>query len=74
LFDTLAVEDMMALRFDSILGDIVAKTAERRFTLVLNEELALIISAPQNEIGVTRHLPHSGKETEDIRIVYSGKR
>ena len=48
LLDALAVEDMLALRLDGIFCDIIAESADRRFTVLVGQERSGVCLAAQN--------------------------
>lgn len=61
LLDTFTVEDVSALRLDSILGELVAKSANSTFPSLILDEHAGVVLAAKNKVRMARHLTHTGE-------------
>jgi hypothetical protein len=86
LLDALPVEDVVALGLDGVFRDIVTNSADGGLVRVVGDELGSVGLASQNEVRMTRHLPHarepvrlqrrlllaeaSDSQTEYIRVIW----
>ena len=66
LFDAFAVKDVPALRLNGVLRNIVANAADRGFPDVFCFKRVRVRFALEDEIGMTSHLPHSGKTAQQV--------
>lgn len=61
LLDTFTIEDVSALRLDSVFGELIAKSTNSTFPGLIVEKHAGIVLAAENKVWVARHLTHAGE-------------
>ena len=69
MLDAFAVEDVPTFCLNSILRELVAKSANSTFSVFVLHEHAGVVLASKNKIRVARHLTHTGEPNDEISTV-----